>query len=141
MSDNPYSDILHLPHHISEKHPSMSMRERAAQFSPFAALSGYGDAILEAGRCTEKEPEHSVCEAEYLNGQLSLLVLHTIERPVVTVTWFRPDPLKSGGSFVTEALIIRKVDVERQLLISENETEIPFRALTRLEFSLPEYSG
>ena len=86
-----YDDILHLPHHRSEKHPPMSMRDRAAQFSSFRALSGYEDAIGETARLTDRRIERGEEEQHRLDAILRQLECRLAEKPTVTVTYFRPD--------------------------------------------------
>ena len=93
-----YDDILHLPHHRSETHAPMSMRERAAQFSSFRALTGYEAAIGEAGRLTDRRAQRSEELQQKLNETLLHLETQLREKPRVTVTYFRPDPRKEGGA-------------------------------------------
>lgn len=110
----PYDDIINLPHHISQKHPQMSMQDRAAQFSPFAALTGHGDAIRETERETTQQAELDEDELELLNRQLCYLQNHLEEHPEVTITYFEPDQKKDGGSYTEIHGRVRKIDlVER----------------------------
>ena len=119
MSDN-YDDIIHLPHHVSAKHPRMSTHDRAAQFSPFAALTGYGDAIREAERQTERRAELSEDMKDALDAKLYYLSEHTHERPVIEVIYFVPDPRKEGGSYDTVRGEVRSIDAfERHILLSD----------------------
>ena len=92
-----YGDIIHLPHPVSEKHPRMPMQDRAAQFSPFAALTGYEEAIYETGRLTEEKTELGEEEKAILDRKQQLLLEKLDERPTLTVTYFVPDEKKSGG--------------------------------------------
>lgn len=94
-----YDDILHLPHHRSEKHPPMSMRDRAAQFSSFRALAGYEDAIGETARLTDRRIERGEEERHRLDAILRQLECRLAEKPTVTVTYFRPDDRKAGGAY------------------------------------------
>ena len=124
-----YADIIRLPHHVSPRRPQMPRLNRAAQFAPFAALTGYGDEILEAGRATEQKPELSDSRQDELDRRLRLLTAacrhsgnllpeETAEgsgadsrpAPEITVTYFVPDPKKEGGSFRTVRGRIRQVD-------------------------------
>ena len=86
-----YDDIIHLPHHVSKRHPQMSMLSRAAQFAPFAALTGYDDAIRERGRETDEWREPGEAESEELNRSVARLMERIAEQPRVRVTFFRPD--------------------------------------------------
>ena len=89
-----YDDIIHLPHHVSQTRPRMSAADRAAQFSPFAALTGYGAAVTEAGRLTDQRIELTESEKETLNERLLLLREQLAEPPEVTITYFQPDEKK-----------------------------------------------
>lgn len=96
---HPYDDILLLPHHVSQNHPPMSMRDRAAQFSPFAALTGYEDAIAETGRLTEQKRELSEHEQVELNRRLNILASKLKENPEIRIEYFIPDEQKFGGAY------------------------------------------
>ena len=97
---HPYDDIIDLPHHVSKSHPQMSMYNRAAQFAPFAALTGHDAAITEAARLTDAELELSESDAEVLNRKLAYLQ-SLDEKPTISVTYFVPDDRKKGGSYHT----------------------------------------
>ena len=88
---DPYEDIINLPHHVSPKRPQMSMQDRAAQFSPFAALTGYEDAIKETGRLTDVKIELSDEDRELLDQKQQYLQEHIGDRPEITITYFVPD--------------------------------------------------
>lgn len=96
-----YSDIIHLPHHVSKTHPQMSMHDRAAQFSPFAALTGYDSAILETARLTEEKIILNEDLQELLDIQFQQLLEHLSEKPLISITFFCPDKRKQGGSYVS----------------------------------------
>lgn len=96
-----YDDIIHLPHHVSARHPQMPPEERAAQFSPFAALSGHEEAIRETARLTEDCALLDEDRREELNEQLLVLREREDREPEIAVTYFRPDVRKSGGAYVT----------------------------------------
>jgi hypothetical protein len=93
-----YDDIIHLPHHVSTLHPRMPLADRAAQFSPFAALVGYEEAIEETARYTEARPELDESRKLELDAQLQLLEERLSERPEITVLRFEPDGRKTGGA-------------------------------------------
>lgn len=116
-----YDDIINHPHHVSASRPQMSMAERAAQFSPFAALTGYGDVIQETARLTDQKPELSESEIDELDYKLRLVCGFPAEKPVITLTYFVPDSKKSGGSCHTITVRIRKIDTyEKQVVLEDN---------------------
>ena len=121
-----YEDMIHLPHHVSSRHPQMSMTDRAAQFSPFAALTGYGDAVREKARLTEQKPDLSEEERAELDYKLQIACGPDSEgeRPEVRITYFVPDRKKAGGSYREASGRIRRIDACRQELIMEDGTEI-----------------
>ena len=128
-----YDDILHLPHPVSARHPRMSMQERAAQFSPFAALTGYGEVLRETGRLTEDWMELDEAAKAELDRRLRLLAASLDQRPTVTATWFQPDERKAGGAYVTVTGRVRKLDESASVLVLEDGTRIPIRRLVSLE--------
>ena len=118
--DHDYDDIINLPHHVSSKRPQMSMLDRAAQFSPFAALTGYGDAIQETGRLTDEKINLSEEEKEALDRKQQILLERLDERPALTVIYFVPDEKKSGGAYVTKSGNLKKIDeVERMMTLTD----------------------
>ena len=112
-----YDDILHLPHHRSEKHPPMSMRDRAAQFSSFRALTGYEDALGETARLTDERIEYSEEEQQRLDAILQHLERCLPERPTVTVTYFQPDDRKAGGAYLQRTGVLRAIDRPNNRLV------------------------
>lgn len=118
-----YDDIIDLPHHRSEKHPHMSRAERAAQFSPFAALTGYEDVLEETARLTDRRLELSESDQAELDRRLTWLADHLAEKPPVTVTYFVPDAVKEGGSYRTFTGTVRRIDpVDRVLILGDGQT-------------------
>ena len=107
-SEEKYGDILNLPHHQSKVHPQMSIYDRAAQFSPFAALTGHEAAIKETARLTEEQVELDEDKQEELNEKLQTLIAYATEHPTVSVTYFKPDDKKTGGEYVTATGIFQK---------------------------------
>lgn len=99
MSEN-YDDIIDLPHHVSATRPQMSMKDRAAQFSPFAALTGYDAAIKETGRLTDQKVEMDTEALNVLNMKFQILIDSLAEEPEVTFTYFKPDERKDGGAYI-----------------------------------------
>ena len=124
---NPYADIIDLPHHVSQKHPRMPMEKRAAQFSPFAAVSGHDEAINETARLTDERLELSEDEIAVLEEKLRLLQEHIKEQPEITVTYFQPDEKKSGGAYVTVTGSAKRIDEVGRVLIFRNGTTIPIK--------------
>lgn len=116
---NPYEDILHLPHHKASNRPQMSLHDRAAQFSPFAALSGFDGVIAETGRLTGRRKALTEEEKERLNRKLALIAdrLREGDHPLVTVTFFVPDALKDGGEYLEYAGRVRKIEKTLSTLI------------------------
>ena len=107
-----YGDIIDLPHHQSDRRRHMPLYDRAAQFAAFKALSGYEDMIDESGRYTQSRPELSEFELEELDRTIALLSsrMENGEKPLVTVTYFLPDPTKSGGSIQSITARIKEID-------------------------------
>lgn len=120
----PYDDILYLPHHVSPQRAHMPMSDRAAQFSPFAALTGYEAAIKETARLTDERRQLDENEKEILNGKLQAIAEHLKERPQITITYFKPDERKSGGAYVTVTGTVIKMNMYRRTVIMENGLEI-----------------
>lgn len=118
----PYDDIIDLPHHVSDTRPQMSRENRAAQFAPFAALTGYDAAIKETARLTDERIELSESAIAELDMKLSLLADMIAAHPEVTVTYFQPDEKKQGGAYVvaTDALKIID-DYERTIILMDGK--------------------
>lgn len=120
--ENRYDDIIGLPHPTSKKHPPMSRLNRAAQFAPFAALTGYGDAITEAARLTEERQALNEADQLRLGEKLALLQSKLDASPAVTLTYFKPDARKEGGEYVSVTGMVRKVrPFERELVLEGGE--------------------
>ena len=119
-----YADIINLPHHESDHHPAMSLYDRAAQFSPYAALSGYDDMVAEEARLVDRKIEPSEEDLAQLNDQLRQIsdAIESGTRPEVGITYFIPDPLKAGGRYETITERIRKVDPVRQTVVLDRKT-------------------
>ena len=108
--NNPYADIIDLPHHVSRRHPQMPMEKRAAQFSPFAAVASHDEAIHETARLTDEQLELSEDETSVIDEKLQWLREHIKEQPEITITYFRPDEKKNGGAYVTVTDSAKKID-------------------------------
>lgn len=124
MEKNPYADIIHLPHHKAVNRPHMSMHDRAAQFSPFAALSGFDGVIAETGRLTDRKIELSESEKVLLDQKLTLIddVIRDGYHPEITVQYFVADQRKEGGEYREYTGKVRQIDaVERAIVfLAEN---------------------
>ena len=123
MADN-YNDIINNPHHTSKTRKRMSQSNRAAQFAPFAALTGYDASISEAARLTETQIELDDKTKEILNMKLNFLKNHIKDRPYVTITYFLPDHKKDGGAYVNYSGNIRVIDETQQTIIFTDRTVI-----------------
>lgn len=127
-----YDDIIHLSHHVSPTRKRMSAIDRAAQFSPFAALTGYDDAIRETARLTDGEAELASDETAILNEKLRYLAEHM--NGEVTILHFVPDERKSGGAYVQTRGIVRRIDERTQQLIMADGSGIPFGRIYDISF-------
>ncbi len=128
-----YDDMLRLPHHVSASRKPMAITARAAQFAPFAALSGYDAEVQEAGRLTDRPIEPDEYEKEALNARLRLLARHFREEWVVSLVFFQPDERKAGGAYVTRTGTVKKLYETERLLTLTDGTVIPLDDLIALD--------
>lgn len=105
-----YDDMLHLPHPTSQKHPRMPLSDRAAQFSPFAALTGHEAAVKETARLTDQRIELDESVKVILDAKLQMIAEQIKTQPVVTVTYFAPDEKKAGGAYLTKTGAVRRIN-------------------------------
>lgn len=131
-----YDDIIHLPHPTSKKYPRMSVRDRAAIFSPFSALSGQGAAIAETARLTDQRMELNEDAKVELDRRQAVLLEHIGEQPEVTVTWFRPDDRKEGGIYVTTVGRAKKIDEFKRILSMVSGQKIVLDDIVQIESQL-----
>ena len=131
-----YDDMIHLPHYQSKTRKRMSVSDRAAQFAPFAALTGHDEAVKETARLTEGHVELDEYELEELNRKLLYLQEHLDEKPQVTVTFFVPDAKKSGGAYRTFSGTVKKLLQFEGLIVMEDETEIFIEKILSIESDL-----
>lgn len=124
MSKDNYEDIINLPHHTSLKHPRMTREARAAQFAPFAALTGYDDAIRETGRLTDKKIDLSNEEKLRINDKLQIINDNIKSHPKVTITYFEYDKKKEGGQYLTYIGNIKKIDMVDLTITLTDKTKI-----------------
>ena len=130
---NKYDDIINLPHHVSTVRAHMSLHDRAAQFLPFAALTGYEDAIRETGRITQEQIALSESEIEGLNERLHILAEEAGSHPQICVTYFVPDEKKEGGAYETVEGYVKRIDEYRRILIMEDGRQIPMEDMIELD--------
>lgn len=128
-----YDDMLEMPHHQSETRPHMSMVDRAAQFAPFAALTGYDGQVKEAGRLTEQKIELDETEKQVLNNRFSLLHEHLGDRLLVKITHFKQDLRKEGGAYCIKTGILKKIDAQTQSIVFEDGEMIRMQDVLTVE--------
>ena len=128
-----YDDIINLPHHVSKKHPQMSLLDRAAQFSPFAALTGHEDAIKETARVTDERMELDENAIMILNARLQLLAERLEQKPVVEIAYFKPDEKKQGGSYEKVIGTVRKIDLYGNKIIMDGGCSISIDNLVAID--------
>lgn len=107
---NKYKDIIHLPHHVSKKHPQMAIKDRAAQFAPFAAVVGHEEAIKEVARYTDQRKELDETEKAVIDNQLQEIESQLPNSNPVEIVYFQPDVLKSGGAYIVHVGKVKKID-------------------------------
>lgn len=131
-----YDDIINLPHHESTKHPRMSALNRAAQFSPFAALTGHEAAISETARLTNTKLELDEDRKEELDECLQMIREHISLEPEVSITYFVPDTQKEGGSYLQVIGVIKRLDDIDHKIVMKNGTVIPINDIYEIESSI-----
>lgn len=133
MSNKKYDDIINLPHYVSITHPHMSRLDRAAQFSPFAALTGYDAAIKETARLTDKKVELGEYELEELNQTLLELSDRISQHPQAKITYFEPDKRKEGGAYITVSREIKRIDEVEKAIYFTDGSKIPLSNIFSIE--------
>lgn len=131
-----YDEIMGLPHHVSKTRPQMPMSDRAAQFAPFAALTGYDSAIKETGRLTDERIELDVEALSALDMKYQLLMEALDEAPEVTITYFRPDERKAGGKYVSAVGAVKKIDDFERRITMQDGAKIPMDDVLSIEGEL-----
>lgn len=127
-----YGDIIDMPHPVSKKHPPMSEEDRAAQFSPFAALTGHEAAIQETARHTDRRIELDEDSRELLDRTFQEVLKDIGEKPLVTVTYFQPDGRKEGGNYITVQGCVQKYKEYEQVVVLEDDIEIAMQDIVAL---------
>lgn len=128
-----YDDIIHLPHHVSTKHPQMPIPDRAAQFAPFAALTGHEAAIRETARLTDEKAELDENAKAVLDEKFRMVQETLSEHPEITVTYFQPDLKKSGGRYVTVTGCVKKLDMYEYHIVMADGLRIHLDDILELE--------
>ena len=142
-SESKYKTIIDLPHHVSERHPPLSRASYAAQFSPFAALSGYDSIVSETARITDEKPDLDEDAKERLSRKLAVVMRHIADKPTITVTYFLPDQKKDGGKVVTTKGTVKRYDEVEKVIFMAYGEKIAVGSLLEIsgeiiEASLPE---
>ena len=132
-AEKKYADIIDMPHYKSPTRGRMSVSDRAAQFSPFAALTGYDSAVEEAARLTDRKIELSEDMKTILNEKLQMIREKLGDRPTVTVTYFLPDEKKEGGAYVTVSGPVREISEYERAMVFTNKTVIPIDDIIEIE--------
>lgn len=132
--DHKYDDIINMPHHVSSKRQRMSMIDRAAQFSPFAALTGYDAAVKETARLTDKRIELDEYEKAALDEKLRIALENPEEE--ITITYFKPDVKKDGGAYISNTGKIKKIDDYERVVVLIDGLKIPIEDITEIEGAL-----
>ena len=132
--NNRYDEIMGLPHHVSKTRPQMPMSDRAAQFAPFAALTGYDSAIKETGRLTDERIELDEEALAALDRKYQLLMDALDDAPEVTIIYFQPDERKAGGQYVSATGTVKKVDTFGRRILLQDGTRIPLDSVYDLRF-------
>ena len=128
-----YDDIINMKHPTSLKHPRMPRSDRAAQFSPFAALSGYEDAVEETARVTDEKRTLTDDEIDSINKKLNVILEHLRESPRVRIRYFVPDKRKDGGEYVTVTGTVKRIDEFESVILMSDGTLIPLADIRDIE--------
>ena len=133
MTDS-YDDIINLPHHVSKSHAPMSMMNRAAQFAPFAALTGHSAAIEETARLTDEQHELADEDSDALNQKMAYLRETINEHPTITITYFEPDKKKAGGKYKSIEGQLKNIDDYNQSIVLKSGEVIPLKSILDIQF-------
>lgn len=128
-----YNQIIHLPRHVSTTRPHMTAIDRAAQFSPFAALTGHGAAIKETARLTDQRMELDEHMKNALSDRLQIIADRLKEHPEIAITYFQPDTKKNGGAYVTAISTVKKIDEYERFVIMTDGSVIPIDEIISIE--------
>ena len=134
-----YADIINLPHHELKTRQRMPIINRAASFSPFAALTGYDDAVKETARQTSERIELDEGAKEILNDKLRIAADKADQEPEIKVTYFLPDKKKDGGAYITIKAVIKRIDEYERLVVFTDKSTIPIDDIYEIEGDI--YNG
>lgn len=129
MMKRNYDDIINLPRHISDKHPHMSIHDRAAQFAPFAALTGHSEAVSETARYVDEKIDLGEDAIKEIQDALNYIQEHISESPQVTITYFVADGRKRGGRYVTETVRVKRIDDFGEIVYLDNGVIVKFESI------------
>lgn len=132
----PYDGIINLPHHVSSSHPHMSVRDRAAQFSPFAALTGFEDAVRETARLTDVRVDLDEDAKALLNAKLQMIQEQLDDQPQVVITYFRPDDRKAGGAYVAARGCVKIIDEYERSVVMKDGARIRIDDIIKIDGEL-----
>ena len=130
---NEYDDIINLPHHVSTTRPHMKAIDRAAQFSPFAALTGYDAAVRETARLTDERIELSEDMKVALSDRLQIIADRMKEQPEIAIAYFQPDAKKNGGAYITATSTVKKIDEYERIVFMTDGTAIPINEIISID--------
>ena len=129
MMKRNYDDIINLPRHISDKHPHMSIHDRAAQFAPFAALTGHSEAVSETARYVDEKIDLGEDAIKEIQDALNYIQEHITDSPEVTITYFVADGRKRGGRYVTETVRVKRIDDFGEIVYLDNGVIVKFESI------------
>ena len=139
QDEHRYDDIINLPNPTSKRHPRMSLYARAAQFSPFAALTGHEAAIKETARRTDEKEILSDEVIAGLNEKLKIIAANIDKRQIVTITYFVPDERKAGGAYTAHSGVVKKIDEYEHMIIMTDHTRISIDEISQIESAMFEH--
>lgn len=128
-----YKDILHLPHYVSNRRPHMPIVDRAAQFSPFAAVVGYDNAVKEAARVTDLKKELDEMEKAVIDDQLREIEARLPESSEVEIVYYKPDEMKAGGRYVSKVGKVKKIDTYEREILMEDGTVVAIEEIYNID--------
>ena len=128
-----FRSMIDLPHFQSEERPKMSLHDRAAQFAPFAAITGHKEALDETARLTDYEIILDDIQVERINEQLAYLSKNLSDRKLIAITYFVPDATKEGGKYLTDIGIIKKIEQMEQVVVMDNGRRIEMKKIVEIE--------
>ena len=131
--NNNYEDIINLPHHVSTKRPQMPLKDRAAQFAPFAALTGHDEAIKETARLTDERIELDESTLAILNDKIQIILDNLDIEPEITATYFKPDDKKSGGIYIDHTGVVKRIDDFEKTVIFTDKVIIPIEDILDIQ--------